>query len=67
MDEIVEIDKEILLYSISANSNGFIEIIEDEDLIKVGKDNYFNTEDWLKHWKDNGRRMMKKQAIKRIR
>ena len=67
MDNNIIIDKEILLYSIRANSNGFIQIIEDEDLIKVGKDNYFTTDEYLIHWLANGRRAMKKQTIKRIR
>ena len=67
MDNTINIDKEILLYSIGANSNGFIEIIENEELIRVGKDNYFNTDEYLIHWLGNGRRAMKKQIVKRIR
>jgi hypothetical protein len=66
MDEIIQLDKEILLYSISANSNNFIELIEDENLIRMGR-SYFNEDEFLDKWKKNGRKMMKKLPIERIR
>ena len=66
MNEIIQIDKEILLYSISANSNGFIELVQDEQLIRMGK-SYFEEDDFLIQWLSNGRNMMKKEPVERIR
>jgi hypothetical protein len=37
LNNTITIDKDILLYSISANSNGFIELVHSEDLVRHGK------------------------------
>jgi len=62
----ITIDKEILLYSIAANSNGFFEPIEDEGLIRMGT-KYLPTDEFLIKYLTNGRKMMKKLEIKRLR
>jgi len=66
MNEVIQIDREILLYSISANSNGFIELVQDEELIRMGK-SYFSEDEFLIQWITNGRNMMKKLPVERIR
>ena len=66
MNEVIQIDREILLYSISANSNGFIELVQDEELIRMGK-SYFGEDEFLVQWIKNGRNMMKKLPVERIR
>jgi hypothetical protein len=65
-DNVLSIDKDILLYSISANSNGFISFSHDEDLVRVGKSHY-SQEEFLLKWLQNGRRAFKKQHVKRMR
>ena len=66
LDNTITIDKDILLHTIPANSNGFIELIQDEELIRVGKKLY-SQDEYLLEWVMNGRRSLKKQKINRIR
>jgi hypothetical protein len=60
------IDEEILLYALMADSNGFREVVEDENIIRVGRQ-YFDDLEYIDTWLNNGRRAMKKLQVERFR
>jgi hypothetical protein len=59
-------DKDILLLSIEANSNKFIEYIMEEDLIRLGK-SYQDKNEFLLQWLANGRARLRNKRIERLR
>jgi hypothetical protein len=66
MENITILDKDVLLLSITANSNGFMEYIHEEELVRFGK-NYLHKDDFINQWLENGKRMMFNQKIERLR
>jgi hypothetical protein len=66
MDNNITIDKDILLLSIEANSNNFIEYIMEEDLIRIGK-RFEDKDTFLNNWRSNGRARLKNKRIERIK
>jgi hypothetical protein len=66
MDNNITIDKDILLLSIEANSNNFIEYITEEDLIRIGK-RFEDKNEFLMKWLANGRARLRNKRIERIK
>jgi hypothetical protein len=65
-DNNITMDKDILLLSIEANSNNFIEYIMEEDLIRLGK-SYQDKNEFLMQWLANGRSRLRNKRIERMR
>jgi hypothetical protein len=63
---MIQMDKDILLLCLEANSNGFIDVDFTEDIIRVGR-SYYQTDEYLRMWEENGRRLMHNKVPKRIR
>lgn len=52
-DDGLIVDDELLLYSIEANSNGFMEYLKDTNMVRYGKRN-FDSKQFLNKWVTNG-------------
>ena len=65
-DNIITMDKRVLLACIEANSNNFIRVDNDNDKVYVGKKRVYTTWNYLTMWVKNGREAMKGNKVKRI-
>lgn len=66
-ENVLTIDKRVLLSCIEANSNNFIKVDIEEDKVYVGKKRIYTTWDFLAIWIKNGRNNLKGEYIERIR
>lgn len=65
-DNILTIDKRVLLSCIEANSNNFIKVDIEEDKVYVGSKRVYTTWNYLAMWINNGRENLRGNKTLRI-
>jgi hypothetical protein len=66
MEDVFTFTESQLLWCISANSNGFIQIFWDTEEVRVGK-RIYSFDEFLEQWEQNGENVFNGKPIKRFR